>query len=167
MFLFGVASFGCDASFESFREAIRHDVDASAAVSDAGRLPEDAGSPGEPPDAGNAAEDVLGVGSFEGRAGHTASGTAVFKRTASGLVLELADDFRTQSVPGPVVVVSQRESLGGGLDPAQGDIELAVLSTRSGAQSYPVPEEGAASRYAWIYCRPFRVEVGRAPLEAP
>ncbi|MEM9187910.1 MAG: hypothetical protein AAGF12_01940 [Myxococcota bacterium] len=138
----------------------------SAVVADSSASPDGGMSPdGEVPDAEPPpADGVLSRGTWEGRTGYRASGSVELRRVGGVLELAFLEDFSTQGVPGPVVMLSTREAIGNSIDPAAGDIELEPLASRSGAQTYVVPPEGANARFAWVYCRPFRVEVARAPL---
>jgi hypothetical protein len=139
------------------------------AASDAG-VP-DAGAPQVSCTAGGAApiaaagESILAQGCMTGRAGHAGRGLAALVRRADGEVsLRFGTDFSVSAVPGPVVVLSTRDSLGTSLQPGQGDQEIAVLLSASGVQSYRVPGGDAGRRYAWVFCKPFGVEVARATL---
>jgi len=120
---------------------------------------EDADPPGDGP-------EVLSTGTWEGRTGYRASGGARIVREPDGrLFLEMAEDFVSQGVPGPVVVVSDRDRLGTSIRPDEGDIELAQLTRTTGFQRYELPPEAADAAFSWVYCRPFGVEVARAPME--
>ena len=137
--------------------------DAGGGAPDAGTSEPDAGAP--VPDAGTSLPDaVLARGTFEGRTGYNASGEVQLRRRDGALEVVFGDNFDSQSVPGPVVILSRRDSLGNTIDPDAGDIELDVLRANTGAQTYSVPPEGADANYAWIYCRPFLVEVARSEL---
>jgi len=147
---------GCEASFVDQRER----RDAFQAV-DLART--DGG-------AGGAADGLpvgeLASGTFEGRAGHAGSGTAELVREADGrVVLRFGSDFTVSGVPGPVVVLSSRDALGGAINATKGDLHLGTLVASSGAQSYPVPGGDGGRRWAWVYCEPFAVEIARARLE--
>lgn len=114
------------------------------------------------PSDGGAAEDVIARGRFTGRAGHAGAGGATLVTAANGRVeLRFDDDFAVSPVPGPVVVLTARESLGTAL--TDGDRELGVLGAARGAQTYTVGTDGG-ERYAFIFCKPFGVEVARALL---
>jgi hypothetical protein len=134
--------------------------------------PEDAGFTGPPIDAGfvdvgppPADDEVILTGTFSGRGRYSGGGGAsVVQRTDGTFELVFADDFTVSSVPGPVVVLSTRASLGSRIDEAQGDINLGVLMSRSGMQSYPVSAAALSAQYAWVFCRPFGVEIARAEL---
>jgi hypothetical protein len=140
---------GCDASFTDLRM-------------DAGGVPEivagyDGGVSGT--------ELVLGRGAVSGRAGHNGAGTASLVQHDDGsLEVRFASDFAVSNAPGPLVVLSSRESLGSALDPAADQV-LARLSKPSGAQSYPVEGDDVGRRIVWVFCDPFKVEIARAILE--
>lgn len=131
-----------------------------------GAMPVDGGSL-DAGDGGSSGADVVASGSFSGRTGYRASGGVQLQRRAGQLELVFSSEFMSQAVPGPVIVLSTRDSLGNRLDEALGDIELGELSENSGAQTYPLPAAAESARYVWVYCLPFRVEVARAPLEVP
>lgn len=111
-------------------------------------------------------EMTLLQGSFEGIGSYTGSGqTSIVRRSDGGLEVRFLDDFVTSSVPGPVVVLTNRASIGSRIDPGQGDLEIAPLENTRGAQVYRIPEAGADVGYVWIFCKPFGVEIARAPLQ--
>jgi len=108
---------------------------------------------------------VLSQGTFVGRAGHAGRGTAQLIQLAGGAVdLNFLSDFAVSGVPGPVVYLSSRSSLTGGINAAT-DIRIGTLKSSSGAQSYRIPAGAEVGRrYAWVWCEPFRVEVAVAPM---
>ena len=109
---------------------------------------------------------VLRRGQWSGRSDYRASGQAELIRRPDGTVaVQFSEDFSVSRVPGPVVVLSYRSSLGRSIDPVAGDIELARLTTENGAQIYEVPGAVDDRDFVWVYCEPFGLEVGRAPLE--
>lgn len=111
-------------------------------------------------------DTVVSSGEFAGRSSYTGAGGASVVLLASGAVeLRFDDGFQTSSVPGPVVVLTTRPSIGSRIDPAAGDLEIAALNGTSGAQTYPVPPAALDARFAWVFCRPFGVEIARAELE--
>lgn len=113
--------------------------------------------------AGNPAT-VLARGTWVGRADYRASGSVELIRRADGaLELRLGADFSVSGVPGPVVVLSRREALGRRLDPSQ-DLELGPLTANAGAQTYAAPAGADDRGFAWVFCKPFGLEVGRAEL---
>lgn len=148
-----VLAAGCEASFVDQRE--RRDA---FLIPD---LDEVDGAVADPGAAG-----VVASGTFEGRAGHAGAGTAELVREADGrVVLRFGSDFAVSGVPGPVVVLSSRDALGGAIDATKGDLHLGALASSSGGQSYPVPGGDGGRRWAWVYCEPFAVEIARARLE--
>lgn len=129
--------------------------DASARSTEAGV---DAAEPAAGP-------EEVSRGTWAGRSDYAATGTVRLVLTPSGQHrLELGADFSVSGVPGPVVVLSRRDTLGTRLDPSQ-DVELGALSSNRGGQSYAVPAGADDRMWAWIFCKPFGVEVARARLE--
>lgn len=141
----------CDATFTDFRPpAVRG--------GDAGDAPD---SGVDPPD-GEGLIRVLATGTFEGRAGHNAEGhVSLVELPGGSRELRFADDFSSSGAPGPIVLLSGRESLGTEVDPAL-DLNLGTHKSTRGAQSYPVPVSDDMRRIAWIYCVPYGVEIARA-----
>jgi hypothetical protein len=90
--------------------------------------------------------------------GHSASGTADIVRTGTRHTLELRADFRIDM--GSVDIFLTRNP--GGFD--NNDQFVAALRTTSGAQSYDIPNDGAAYGYVLLWCRPFRVPIGLGEL---
>ena len=131
-----------------------------------------AGAPAEAPQDLRGADFVgvpfgpLASGSFGGRAGHLAVGDASLFRGDEGRV-ELRFDslFEVSQVPGPVVVLTSRESIGTTIDSGLGDLQLGPLSSYSGEQSYPVRDPGDR-RYAFVFCLSYGLEVARARMDA-
>lgn len=105
-------------------------------------------------------------GLMMGRRSYNASGAVELELTPERRVLVFGDDFTVQAVPGPVVVLSKRESLGTSIRPDLGDLELGELQMLRGSQSYALPaSQDGPWDYAWVYCKPFTVEIARAKLE--
>ena len=130
----------------------------------------DGGRAGDPvPASGGAADTLIASGTFEGRHGEQGRGDVrLWRRAAGGFALELGTDFAASAVPGPVVVLSTRTDLGIEINPALGDLEVGALPAPSGAQviSFAAPPE--TRRYAWVFCKPFGLEIARAALrDAP
>ena len=154
--LFGFLTAACDADFVDLRDEAAQGL-----------------NPVESPDAGfidvgptQGDDDVLKVGDWTGRSDYSASGQASVVRLANGqLELRFSDDFRVDRVPGPVVLLSTRETLGRRLDPGAGDVELGRLQTERGAQTYQLPADVEDRTFAWVYCLPFGLEVARVSLE--
>jgi uncharacterized protein YjbI with pentapeptide repeats len=160
-----VLSAGCGARFVSF---VPEDADLGGA--DPGDLavtpPDLAGVDLSGADLTGPAETVLAGGSFSGRASYSASGDAELVRAADGsFSLRFLANFTISTVPGPIVLLTQRDAIGAsGFDAAQGDLRLGALTASRGAQSYALPGDPGARRWAWVYCEPFRVEIARAQL---
>jgi hypothetical protein len=141
---------GCEAHFTDLRpEGLNPDFDAGFV------------DVGPPP----ASDTVLLRGTFSGRGRYSgAGGASLVQRTDGSFELVFAEDFSVSSVPGPVVVLTTRDRIGSRIDAGQGDLDLGTLKMRSGMQSYPAPAAGLTSMYAWVFCRPFGVEIARAEL---
>lgn len=156
-----VLSTGCDALYDDLRETTLSGPtgsDGGAAAPDGGTLP-----PGT--DASAPPSFAPRTAMWQGRGGYEASGTVTFERGDNGrLQVRFGEDFSTQGVPGPVVVLSTRESLNGSAPDQAGDFNLGVLQSTSGAQVYEAPPGSENARFVWVYCLPFRVEIARATL---
>ena len=159
---------GCDASFSYDGKLDAARVIPADSSGDSGIPTDGAGGSSEAAPADSAAPQAgtLASGSWEGRTGHLGRGSAELYRTAAGKVeLRFGADFSTSAVPGPVVVLSSRASLGNRVEPAKGDLDLGALKAASGAQSYPLPGGDGGRRFAWVFCEPFGLEIARAPLK--
>lgn len=124
---------------------------------------------GEGMDSGgdDAGERLAAVGTFESR-DYDAEGTVRLVELADGSwELRLDRDFQVESTPGPVVVLTSRKTMGSEIKPGEGDEELGVLRSDSGADTYEVPDGPGSRRNAFIFCKPFGGEIGRAIMEAP
>ena len=125
----------------------------------------DGNNPGNPDNSGTGMESVIASGTWEGRASYDASGSADLVMLEDGsFEVRFGSDFSVSRVPGPVVVLSRRDSLAGGIRRGRGDIELGEQAERSGRQSYAIRAGADDRRYVWIYCKPFGLEVGRVEL---
>lgn len=112
------------------------------------------------------ADTVVARGTWETRSNYVAGGSAeLVMRADGGYEMRLSDDFETARLPGPVLVISSRGAIGGALSADAGDFELARLERLTGAQIHDIPSDPGDRRVAWIYCKPFGVEVARAFLE--
>jgi len=101
------------------------------------------------------------MGSFSGQNGYSASGTAVLTVDGSQASLRFESNFQTQSGPGLFVYLSpNRTNVSGG-------VNLGQLQSTGGEQSYTVPGSvnTADMNFAIIYCMPFSVPFGAAPLQ--
>ena len=90
--------------------------------------------------------------------GHAASGRAEIVRNGSAFTLELRSDFRIDGGNNDVYLARQTDRVTGD------DLNLGNLRSRTGAQSYEMPNDGAAYPYVIIWCRPFRVPIGWGEL---
>ncbi len=98
-------------------------------------------------------------GAFEGAAGHQARGTAMLSAYENGVRLMFSEDFFASNGPGLYVYLSQHPNS------TEGGIELAPLTVLEGPSSYDVNNVTLnAYDYVLIYCKPFKVVVGRALL---
>lgn len=149
---------GCKANFVDERPA------AINRVSDLGAPAGDALPFGPGADASGAA-GIFAQGTFQGRAGHSGRGGAALFRSSDGSVeLRFDADFSVTPVPGPEVVLTGRDSIGTAINPTM-DLDLGPLRASSGAQAYPVPDDGGR-RNAFVFCRPFGVEVAKAAMSS-
>lgn len=148
--LLGGAQVACDAHFIDLRPSGGSQTRIDAGFRDVGFV---------------ATDQILREGAWEGRTSYDATGRAeLVQRTDGRIEIVFSDDFDVDRVPGPVVVLSTRESLGRTVEPALGDIDLGTLKSSQGAQVYEVPSGITEIDYVWVYCDPFGLEVGRAPL---
>lgn len=94
-------------------------------------------------------------GMFRGAGGHEASGSV---RVENGHVV-FGDDFRLDRAPDPYVAFGSAGSFTPGTD-------FAVLRSRRGAQSYPIPASIDPNGHAavWLWCRRFSTPLGVARL---
>ncbi|MEL6179047.1 MAG: hypothetical protein AAFS10_08840 [Myxococcota bacterium] len=100
--------------------------------------------------------------------GYDGEGTvSLYLQSDGTYVLRFGDDFLVDSVPGPVVVMTVEDSLGSRIDPERGDLELGPLERDSGPSSYALPFAPGPRMWAWVYCKPFGLDVSRARLMEP
>lgn len=101
-------------------------------------------------------------GTFIGRSGYTASGTATILRDSTGaLIVRLESDFRTSTGPGLFVYLGKSSSSG------TNGAELGALKSTSGLQTYPIPAAVNPNDFSHvlIYCKPFNVVFAYAELK--
>ncbi len=178
LFLPWLALIGCDAIYTDLRPDSPTDsgvtaadaapVDAfvpdggpgsDAGARDLGPITADAGA-----DAG-APSGVTLVGTFEGRGGYDASGTATLRTRDDHLELVFSDDFASAAVPGPVVVVTSRSAIGTELTSADTIVARLDSSSIRGANTFEVDLADPPSPvYVFVYCEPFGVETARAEM---
>lgn len=102
---------------------------------------------------------VLRTAAFRGAHGHSASGTARIVQTGSEYRLEFLEDFRVDT--GSIDVYLARSQ--NAVDMSR-DLNLGAMRSRTGAQSYAMPNAGGAYPYVILWCRPFRVPIGVGEL---
>jgi hypothetical protein len=101
---------------------------------------------------------VLRRAAIGGANGHSAGGTAEIVRTGAAYTLELGDSFRIDTGSIDVYLANEADRVTGA------DLNLGNLQSRSGAQSYAMPNDGSGFRYVLLWCRPFRVPIGIGEL---
>ena len=101
---------------------------------------------------------VVRRATLTGANGHAAGGTADIVRNGSAFTLELRDDFRIDTGSIDVYLANQGDRVTGT------DLNLGDLRSRTGAQTYTLPDDGAGFRYVLLWCRPFRVPIGIGEL---
>jgi hypothetical protein len=79
-------------------------------------------------------------------------------RAGSAHTLELGRDFQIDM--GSVDIYLTRNP--GGFDNA--DLRVGPLRATHGAQSFDLPDAGAAYRHVLLWCRPFRIPIARGEL---
>ncbi len=104
---------------------------------------------------------MVRTGTFSGQNGYSAAGTAILQVEGTRATLRFGSDFQTQSGPGLFVYLSPNENN------VTGGVNLGGLQSTSGEQSYAIPESvnTADMHFAIIYCMPFSVPFGAAPLQ--
>lgn len=113
----------------------------------------------------DAGDRLAAQGKFKPR-DYNGEGTAsLYELAGGGWELRLGKDFKTESVPGPVVVLAKEKTLGKKLKPKRGDVDLGKLKSDSGASTYKLPFPPGPRRVVFIYCKPFGLEVSRAILQ--
>ncbi|MEE8232742.1 MAG: DM13 domain-containing protein [Thermoplasmata archaeon] len=103
---------------------------------------------------------VIATGAFmDGEPGHVNSGEASLLHDGSAYILHFENFFVTNG-PGLNVYLT--------LDPrvAPGDLDLGPLKASQGSSNYPIPDgvDPRSYRYVVIWCVPFSVQFGFAPL---
>jgi len=104
---------------------------------------------------------VVSLGTFTGRSNHITTGGVSVVKSEEGYKLVLANDFSLDGAPDPVVALGNN----GEYDVAN---KLAVLSNKTGAQSYIIPANMTPTDFseAYIWCEKFNVPLGVATLTA-
>jgi len=104
---------------------------------------------------------LVRMGTFTGANGYTVQGTAILDRTSDQSILRFGSDFQSQSGPGLYVYLSPNANN------VDGGVNLGELKATSGEQEYAIPGNFDPEDYdhVLVYCQPFRVPFGTAPLQ--
>lgn len=108
---------------------------------------------------------VLLRGTFAGLNDYQATGVVTIGTVDGELQLRLSEDFTASGVPGPVLVLTERTTLGTQIEASLGDIRVDDLRSTTGAQNYLLSVTASDWQVAWVFCEPFGVEIARADLE--
>ena len=102
----------------------------------------------------------MAAGTFSGRSDHITTGTAKLVKTNDGYIIQLSNDFELDGAPDPIVAVGNNETY-------SVENKLGALKTRTGGQSYALPDAIAAQPFTQVYiwCEQFSVPLGVATLE--
>lgn len=151
----GVLAWGLLPSFRTVR--VDEALPGEPAAADPATAPADTGST-PPPDA--AAAD-LATGTFSGRDGHEAQGTARVVEVDGRTVVRL-ENFAVTNGPDLRVVLTPA-----GGEEAAGGTDLGALKGNEGNQNYEVPADVDVTDVGavLIWCRAFSVPFGAAPLQ--
>lgn len=114
--------------------------------------------PSAPAPAPTPATTVLRRATIMGANGHSAGGTVEIAQNGALFSLELRADFRIDTGSIDLYLANQRNGVTGA------DLNLGDLRALTGAQSYAMPNDGAAYPYVLLWCRPFRVPIGIGEL---
>ncbi len=111
------------------------------------------------PVAASAEGHVLASGEFRGKSGHAASGGVSVVKTATGIVVVLAPDFKFDGAPDP--------KLGFGKDGYLKSTQFSALESNSGEQTYDIPATIDPADYTelWVWCEKYSVPLGVATLQ--
>lgn len=157
---------GCDARYGPGSDVERGlvvDASSQGSIDLGSPVRVDAGGADLAQETGTSAVETLGEGTFSGRQGHAGSGGATLVRDASGVDrVVLGDDFVVTDVPGPVVLLTTRTTIGTSI--TSEDAQLGVLASATGTSTYAVPGGSQCRRNVFMYCKPFGTEVAFAPL---
>jgi hypothetical protein len=104
------------------------------------------------------ADAVLRSATIRGANGHSASGSARILRENGAFVLELGADFRIDSGNNDVYLARRDD----GVD--SGDLNLGNMKALTGRQRYELPNDGSGYAHVVLWCRPFRIPIGRGEL---
>ena len=131
----------------------------TAACSGGGSSPTAAPTPAPTPTPTPVASaTVLRSTVFAGANGYTTMGQAAIVREGAGHRLELREDFRTSQSTALDVRLCRETRCAGD------DLNLGEIKAFAGAQHYALPDDGAAYRYAVIWCRAVNLPFGFGEL---
>lgn len=113
--------------------------------------------PTAPPPGPAAIANTVGMGAFEGQAGHNGSGTAELLRIGDAFYVRLEENFSVTNGPDLYVGFGKDGKYEQAIAPLKGNI---------GSQNYEIPAGIDAASYneIWIWCRAFSVPFARAVL---
>ncbi|MEM8909632.1 MAG: DM13 domain-containing protein [Bacteroidota bacterium] len=101
-------------------------------------------------------------GTFTGLSGYSVSGSVTRTQDEDGnVVIQLEEDFSTQSGPGLYLYLGQSGTSGAN------SVSIDKLQARSGTQTYVIPSNINANDFDFvlIFCQPFNVVFGSAELQ--
>jgi hypothetical protein len=132
-------------------------------ASDAGTMTDSSRPDANASDSGPTSETLIATGDFV-NVDYETEGSAQYWQLGDGSYeVRLSMDFASQGVPGPALALSPRNPLGGSV--AADELDLGALTTDAGAQSYALPGNPADFAFAWIWCKPFGLDVAYAEME--
>ena len=102
---------------------------------------------------------TVASGSFEGRSDHVTTGSVTIRKADDGYYVVLAEDFSLDGAPDP--------KLGFGNPDYVVESQFSALNSKTGAQTYKLPENIDPMDYSQIYvwCEKFSVPLGVASLQ--
>lgn len=103
---------------------------------------------------------ALASGTFSGRSDHITTGAVTLEKTAAGRYqLRFAADFTLDGAPDPIVALGNGETF----DVAN---KIGALKTKTGAQTYQLPEGFTPGQFSQVYvwCEKFSVPLGVAEM---
>ena len=98
-------------------------------------------------------------GTWQGTAGHTATGTVSIVEEGGAYTVVFSDDWSIDNAPDPYIAFGSADAFADGTDFA--------LVEKSGGQSFAVPEgiDPAQFEAAWVWCKRFGVPLAVATLK--
>ncbi len=106
-----------------------------------------------------AQEQTLASGTFVGKSGHKVSGGVSIVKTAKGVEVRLASNFKIDGAPGPYLGFGNNGKY-------VKTTQFSKLKKKSGAQTYIIPARIDVSKFNefYVWCKPFNVPLGQAKL---